>query len=335
MGRHMAAVVTSLNRDKINDNWSNIEIKEIDIPEPKEGQVLIRVHLRPINPTDFFKAGGTYLNIEEAIPFTAGSDGVGTISKLGPGVTGLSVGDRVVVGTLLETWAQYAVADAAVVVRVPDGVSDRVACQFFVNPVTVVGLLDAAAVPEGKWLLQGAGFSSLGRQLVQYARHRGVKTISVVRRNEQIEQLKALGADEVIDSNVEDVVKRVKAIAGPDGAWTVLDPVLGDFTTTALRSVRNGGTVLIYGAMASDEVKFPIMELLQMQRSATGFVMPGWLHKDGPEAARKILENVMELIEQRVLPVEDAGQEFYFKDLHAAIKAHWAPGRTEKIFIKN
>lgn len=65
--------------------------------------------------------------------------------------------------------------------------------QFLVNPVTVVGMLEELAVPAGEYLLQTAAGSVLGRQMIQVAKHRGIKTINVVRRQELVAELKALG----------------------------------------------------------------------------------------------------------------------------------------------
>ncbi len=87
------------------------------------------------------------------------------------------------------------------------------------------------------------------------AKHRGVKTINIVRRRELGDELLALGADEVIVSTEEDVVARVKEITGGEGAYGAIECVGGELFATVTSSVRNGGTVIIYGAMSGLEVR--------------------------------------------------------------------------------
>ena len=74
-----------------------------------------------------------------------------------------------------------------------DALSDEVAAQFYVNPPTALGLLKVLGAPQGKWVLQTAAASVLGRMLIQLAKHQGVRTINVVRRRGAVEELKALG----------------------------------------------------------------------------------------------------------------------------------------------
>ena len=71
-------------------------------------------------------------------------------------------------------------------VTVPDGLADEVAAQFLVNPVTVVGMVEVLQIPKGEWLIQDGAGSVLGRQMIQYAKLKGLKTINVVRRQEQV-----------------------------------------------------------------------------------------------------------------------------------------------------
>lgn len=71
-------------------------------------------------------------------------------------------------------------------VPVPDGVADEIAAQFLVNPITIVGMLEVLQIPEGDWLVQDAAGSVLGRQMIQYAKLKGLKTINIIRRPEQV-----------------------------------------------------------------------------------------------------------------------------------------------------
>lgn len=116
-------------------------------------------------------------------------------------------------------------------------------------------MLDVLAVPAGEYLLQSAAGSVLGRQMIQLCLHRGIKTINLVRRAEQAEELKALGADEVIVTSEEDIGERVKEITGGKGAYAGVECVGGELFEQVTSGLRAGGTCIVYGAMSGLQVR--------------------------------------------------------------------------------
>jgi NADPH:quinone reductase-like Zn-dependent oxidoreductase len=201
-----------------------------------------------------------------------------------------------------------------------------------VNPLTVIGMVEVSAVPKGKYLIQGAAGSVLGRMLIQYTKTIGVKTISIVRRAEQIQELKDLGGDEVINSSDEDVVQRVRDITSGEGAWAGLDPVAGSFTSTLLKSVRHGGEVRIYGALSGTDVNISVMDLLITQRWLGGFILGNWLGADGEDKKQERLQNAMQLLADGVMtPL--SGRVFELENVHDAIVASQKAGRGAKVFL--
>ena len=91
------------------------------------------------------------------------------------------------------SWQEFVTLPASNFIPVPDSVSDESAAQFLVNPVTVVGMLEELAAPRGEYILQSAAGSTLGRMMITVAKKRGLKTINLVRRAEQVAELKAMG----------------------------------------------------------------------------------------------------------------------------------------------
>lgn len=335
MPQQLAARVVSLDQSAIQDGFKNIELQQVDIPEPKDGQAMVKITLRPINPTDLLSSAGVYPGIADRIPFVQGSDGMGTIVKSASGK--FKEGQRVTAAgwAAYGSWQEYAVVDESKLLAVPDGLSDEVAAQFYVNPVTVVGLADAAGVPKGGYLLQGAAGSALGRMLIQYAKHVGIKTINIVRRAEQVQQLKDLGADEVINEKEEDVVARVQDITGGEGAYAALDPVAGDFTATMLQCIRQQGTVHTYGALKATNVTFGVVDALTGMKAVRGFFLGLWLYGDGPEKAQERLQHTMQLLADGVMTPIKATEVFPLADLHKAIAAHQKAGRDGKIMLSS
>jgi NADPH:quinone reductase-like Zn-dependent oxidoreductase len=153
------------------------------------------------------------------------------------------------------TYAEYVVVDAENIVPIPDGVDMLAAAQHYVNPITAMGMLKELDAPKGEYILQSAGGSTLGKQLVQIAKSMGLKTISTVRRCEQVAELEKYGADHVLCDAVEDLTGKIKAITGEKGAWGAVDAVAGDMTAALQMATRPGGTVLVYGALAGLDFK--------------------------------------------------------------------------------
>ncbi|MFF1763923.1 hypothetical protein [Streptomyces sp. NPDC058249] len=151
---------------------------------------------------------------------------MGCIEALGSDTEGLKIGERVVAFAIpavpgprvAGTWQEYLVADTHRLLPVPDRLSDSTACQLAVNPLTALLLVTRELdVQPGAWLLQTAAGSTVGRLVIQLARHPGLRTINGVRRRDAVEEIKALGGDEVSCTEDEDLLQRVTEVTGPAG----------------------------------------------------------------------------------------------------------------------
>jgi NADPH:quinone reductase-like Zn-dependent oxidoreductase len=239
-----------------------LEVGRKEKPAVGAGQVLVRLLARPVNPADVLSVQGYYPGFKPAsLPAIPGLEGYGKIEEVGEGVTGLSVGQRVVPVLLNDytpvgngSWQEFVAVNQENILPMPDTISDEHAAQFIVNPWTAVGLLKFLNVPRGEWLIQTGASSVLGRQIISLAKHYGIKTINVVRRQEVESELKALGADVVIEStgDYEDLPAKVKEVTGPGLAYGAIDAIAGKMVKALTASVRNSGYVVLYGGMSGD-----------------------------------------------------------------------------------
>ncbi|KAK9808716.1 hypothetical protein WJX72_002434 [[Myrmecia] bisecta] len=316
-----------------------IEVGKLDIPQPGEKEVLIRLILRPVNPADIFSIQGVYPGFRpSSLPAVPGLEGVGLVDRNGPGASKFEVGQRVVAVPWravegLGTWQQYVVVPESSLLAVPQSLTDETAAQFFVNPVTAYGFLESFNAPQGEYILQSAAGSVLGRQLIQMAKHRGVRTINVVRREEQKQELKDLGADEVICSTTEDVVKRVMEITGGKGAFGAVDPVGGETTGKLLSSLRHGGALYIYGAMEAFTFTCSIPDVLFQNKIVAGFWLGVWLASLPPSRKQQVLEEVMKLLEGGVV-TPFHGRTFELEHAKEAVAHTQEKARGGKAFLK-
>ncbi|KAK9828525.1 hypothetical protein WJX72_000585 [[Myrmecia] bisecta] len=277
--------------------------KDKSVPEPKQGEVLVRVLLRPINPADIITIQNAF-GSNPPLPAVPGTDGMGKVVRNGPGASKFEEGQRVCAapwpGAKGEgTWQQYVALQEKDLVAVPDGMSDLAASQFYVNPNTAVGLVESLNIPPGEFLLQTAASSAVGHMVIGYAKHKGIKTINIVRNEQKAPELTALGATEVLSSSDAHLVDRVKQITGGKCAYGAIDAVAGNLGQQVFSSIRVQGSHLVYGAMGGDIVPAPIMDLFSLKH-LTGFIMNMWLATLG-NARDEMLNQVMHLLAKGVL----------------------------------
>jgi NADPH:quinone reductase len=217
-----------------------LQVRDVPTPTPGHGEVLVRMIASPVNPSDVAFATGRY-GLQPTYPATPGFEGVGVVEASGGGLLGWYLrGKRVVVvNSRTGNWAEYCVAAARQCFPVASDIPDKQAATFFVNPATAIAITrHVFRVPPGGWLLQTAAGSALGKMVIRLGSHYGFRTINVVRRQDQVEELKRLGANEVLTES-EFTEDRVKAITQGAGVPFVMDPVGGPTGTQRLiRAIR-------------------------------------------------------------------------------------------------
>src|SRR6201981_630875 len=171
----------------------------VDIPEPGvpgADEVLIDVELAPLNSHDLLFIRGYFGG--PPVPTVVGNEGFGRVAAVGPGVTNVKVGDHVLAPILGLTWRERLIAPARGLFPLPDG--DRLQlAQLGSNPPTAALILsEYIDLKPGDWVVQNGGNSGVGRSLIAIAKLRGIRTVSLVRRRELIDELKAAGAGFVL-----------------------------------------------------------------------------------------------------------------------------------------
>ncbi|MEU0179888.1 zinc-dependent alcohol dehydrogenase family protein [Streptomyces sp. NPDC006207] len=247
---------------------------------------------------------------------------MGRIEALGPDAGGLTIGERVVTVAVpavpgprvAGTWQEYLVADARRLLPVPDQMSDSDACQLAVNPLTPLLLVTRELdVQPGEWLLQTAAGSTVGRLVIQLAGHLGMRTINVVRRRDAVEEIRALGGDEVICTEDEDLVHGVAEIAGPDGVRKAIDCVAGPVGAQVSQALAPGGQVVVYGALSTHRQTDPAALTIPLSarsviyetKAVRGFWLNRWFGSASPEDALRALSEVRDLVADGVLSIPE------------------------------
>ena len=309
-----------------------LRVEDVPEPQPGAGQALLSMRARPINPSDLLTVQGLYGALPR-LPATPGLEGMGVIEALGEGAEHLRVGQRVIPLGVPGTWQEKLLINSAQLIPVPDQISDQTAAQFVVNPLTAwIMTIEELALQPGEWLLQTAAGSTLGRVVLQIARLRGFKTINVVRRREQVEELKALGADEVICTADEDLVERVKEITGREGLTKAIDAVGGATGAAVVRALGRKGVLLVYGLLSMEPMPVESGRMIFTSATIRGFWLGEWFRSAPPERQQAVTAELLRLMTTHEItpPVE---AEYPLKEVQTAIEHSQRPGRSGKVLL--
>ncbi|HJV23170.1 MAG TPA: zinc-dependent alcohol dehydrogenase family protein [Holophagaceae bacterium] len=251
-----------------------LDLVEVPRPEPGPGEVLLRMVLRPINPSDLLQVQGVYGRMPD-LPATAGLEGLGVVAALGEGVTEWALGDRAVPLGAQGTWAEALVTSADNLVRIPDGLPDAQAAQVIVNPLTAWIMARELGLGRGQVLLQSAAGSIVGRALIQLGKVMGFRTVNLVRRPEQVMELLALGADAVVCTEDPHWPRHAASFL-PRGADAAVDAVGGALGGEMVKLLRPGATLLVYGALSMEPLQLPGGQLIFRTATVRGFWLTDW-----------------------------------------------------------
>lgn len=309
-----------------------LHVDELPQPEAAENQVLVRMRARAINPSDLLTVRGLYGALPK-LPATPGLEGMGEVAAVGAGVQNVQTGQRVIPLAVPGTWQEYIVVGSAQLLPVPDSISDQTAAQFVVNPLTAwIMTIEELGIKPDEWLLQTAAGSTLGRVVLQIAHLRGFKTINVVRRRAQVEEIKSLGADEVICTEDEDIVERVNAITGGTGVLKAIDAVGGETGATVARALGRGGVLLVYGSLSLQPMPIDGGRMIFTGSTIRGFWLSEWFRTAPPAKLMNVTgEMLRSMASNEIVPPVEA--EYPLAEILAAVAHAERPGRSGKVLL--
>jgi NADPH:quinone reductase-like Zn-dependent oxidoreductase len=316
---------------EFGDPLSVLRLENSPDPEIDRSQVLVRMRSRSINPSDLLVVRGLYGALPP-LPATPGLEGMGEVARVGGDVHGIRPGQRVITFGIRGTWQEFVAAGREELIVVPEGITDQSAAQFVVNPLSAwIMLVDELAVDSGEWVVQTAAASTLGRIVIQLSRMLGFRTINVVRRSEYVDELKELGADEVIVAG-EDLEAGIRRIAGKEKVRKAIDAVGGETGAAVLRALGSGGTMIVYGALSMQPIPVDGSRLIFSSATARGFWFNRW-RRTTPEAKRNEVISAMlgAMLAGHVVPPVEA--EYPLAEFAAAIRHARQPARRGKVLL--
>jgi len=259
---------------------------ESGIPwEPPADTVVVEMHAAPVNPADLNLIEGTY-GVRPEPPFTPGIEGSGVVVR--SPAADFAPGDRVAMVGRAGTWASHVAVPADRLIKLQDGIDMRQAAMLKVNPATAWRLLHAfRKIREGEWVVQNAGNSGVGRCLIQIAKSLGIRTISMVRNSEVMDELKALGADHVLLDDADGLAHALEIMGGRN-AILACNAVGGESALRLMNLLADGAPHVTYGAMARRPLTVPNGLLIFRDIAIRGLWVSRWIDSASIEELRSV-----------------------------------------------
>lgn len=234
--------------------------EEVDVPDPGEGEAQIRHTAIGLNFIDTYHRTGLY---PADLPAGLGSEAAGIVEAVGPGVSDIAVGDRVVyAGKPADSYSEIRNIPAWLLVPVPDDMPDEQAAAVLLKGLTAWYLLHRSyRVNKGDNILLYAAAGGVGSLASQWAKHLGVTVIGVVSTDEKAELARANGCAHIVLSDDADIPGTVKGLTGGEGVAAVYDSVGCDTFFASLDSLRPHGTMVTFGNSSGPVDPFAPAEL--------------------------------------------------------------------------
>ncbi len=309
-----------------------LRLEQVPEPEPRAGQVVIEIHAAGVNFADTRRRLGTYLE-PSPLPFSPGSEVAGTIARLGPGVIGWTVGDRVMATVIGGGYAEYVSVAASALMRIPEGMDFVQAAAFPVQGLTAYHLLRTSGrLRAGESVLIHAAAGGVGTLAVQLARLLGAGTIYATASSEdKLALARSLGADVAIDYTREDFAERVQAHArehGQGGVDVILEAVGGEVFEKSLRCLAPFGRLVTFGAASGQLPELSPVRLMRRCQEVIGFYLPPVLMRPDllvpslRDLTAYLASGTLRLIVGQTLPLEQAAEA------HRRLEARQTTGKV-------
>ncbi|MHC4878819.1 MAG: zinc-dependent alcohol dehydrogenase family protein [Planctomycetota bacterium] len=321
-----------------------LSVRAIDPPKPDSGEVLVRMLASPVNPSDLMFVRGQY-TLQPTLPATPGFEGVGVVEQASGGLRSrFMLGKKVcVMSRRGGNWAEYNAVPATQVIPFSPLLTGEMSIEqgatFFVNPATAfVMTRKVLNVPAGQWLLQTASGSVLGRMVIRLGKRFGFRTLCVVRREEQVEELRSLGADAVLTFDAatdspSEFAARVRELTGGAGVAHAVDCVGGATGSAVIASLARNGRLLVFGTLSGEPLSFSPRDLMTPGGTVTGFWLGNYMESLKLPAKLGLVRTIAGLVRDGVLASEVA-ESFSLEDASAAVKHAEQPGHRGKVLLR-
>jgi NADPH:quinone reductase-like Zn-dependent oxidoreductase len=311
-----------------------IELNTVSEPALGQEDVLISMEAAPLNPSDFLFVSGKY-GVRPTFPSSVGAEGVGRVAKIGSKVDVALRGKRVLIIPTYEqgSWADQVVVPVRNIVPMSDEADALQLSMIGINPATAYLLLNRyVSLMPGDWIGQTAANAAMGQYIIALAKLAGVKTLNVVRREEAAEQVRQWGGDRVVLQS-DNLHKEIEEALDGKKLSLVLDMVGGTPVGELAKSLKPGGSVVVYAMQSGQFPAMPPKELIYRGLSLHGFWLINWIRNAPREEIEEIYQKLGDLVADGSLSAE-VEHVYPLDEFKEAFKHSLKSNRSGKILFK-
>lgn len=264
-----------------------VELQDVDIPEIQADEVLIRVEAFGVGIHDRY-----FIPFEVSFPYVIGSEGAGTIIKKGSEVMDFNIDEKVIFTTILQSqggsWAEYAVAKQAVLIRLPDNLTAEQGASIPIAGKTALECMREINMKNGETLFIAGASGAIGTLVIQLGKKKGIR-ISASASEKNHDYMKSLGAEYAVDYNDPDWIMKIKEWSneGVDTALAI-QPGTG---SDSIKAVKDSGVLITVSGDAQTVVPERNIEVRQMGHQLfTNQEMIELINKISQEKIRVVIE---------------------------------------------
>lgn len=284
-----------------------LKVVERPVPQPGEGEILVRVRFAGVNRPDVIQRQGGYPPPPGA-PDILGLEIAGEVAGSDPNANRFSLGQRVMALVAGGGYADYAVVHESNALPVPDGLSLEEAGAVPETYFTVwTNVFERGALKSGETLLVHGGTSGIGTTAIQLAKAFGAKVIATAGSDEKCEACRKLGADRAVNYRTEDFVAAVKEATEGRGADVILDMVGGDYIPRNHEAAALDGRIVQIAFLKGSKVELDFRRLMLKRLTHTGSTLRSRSVEEKAAIAQALEAEVLPLLEEgRCKPVMDS-----------------------------
>jgi NADPH:quinone reductase-like Zn-dependent oxidoreductase len=253
-----------------------LQIEEMDVSTPGEGEVRIRVQTIGLNRAEAMFRAGKY-PIQPELPTNIGYEAYGVIEEVGPGISDWKAGDAVCVmpnfrlGTY-GVWGEEAIVPVTSLVEPPPDLSPEECASIWMQYFTALAIIEGGQATIDDYVVIRAASSSVGLAAIQLANWAGAVSIAATRTGKKRDALLKNGAQHVVATEEQDYIEEIKGITNGKGARIVFDPVGGPFVEKLAESMCERGILFVYGGLSEQDTPYP-----HWQSAFKGLSIRGWI----------------------------------------------------------
>lgn len=293
----MKAIVLPAYQGNIIRALRSLEIQKMKTPVPLADEVLVKISFSPCNPSDLAFIQGGY-NVKKSLPAIPGFEGSGRVIKSGNDAMDLS-GKKISFfyqGEQGGAWASHILLKASDCLPLDESMPDEQAACFAVNPFTAFAMVDMADKAGSRALVQDAAAGQLARFIEILAKEKGIAVINIVRKEEQVSQLKSQGSKYVLWQQDGSFEEELNALTHELGAQLAFDAAGGILSGIILKNMPEGSSLKVYGALAGRTLsEIPAADVIFKKKSVSGFNMNEWKEKLGKKEFLAVSEELQKL----------------------------------------